>query len=57
VSRSRRSAHGQDGVHGFEGRYREVTPQERLVQTFEWDGMPGVTRRRLRPSSPERDVR
>lgn len=29
------------GVHGFEGRYREVTPLERLVQTFEWDGMPG----------------
>jgi uncharacterized protein YndB with AHSA1/START domain len=26
---------------GFEGRYREVTPPERLVQTFEWDGMPG----------------
>jgi uncharacterized protein YndB with AHSA1/START domain len=33
--------HGPDGDHGFEGRYREVTPQERLVQTFEWDGMPG----------------
>jgi uncharacterized protein YndB with AHSA1/START domain len=33
--------HGPDGVHGFEGRYREVTPPERLVQTFEWDGMPG----------------
>ncbi|MGH7552602.1 MAG: SRPBCC family protein [Longimicrobiales bacterium] len=32
--------HGPDGVHGFEGRYREVTPQERIVQTFEWDGMP-----------------
>ena len=30
-----------DGVHGFEGRYREVTPEERLVHTFEWDGMPG----------------
>jgi uncharacterized protein YndB with AHSA1/START domain len=28
-------------VHGFEGRYREVTPPERLVHTFEWDGMPG----------------
>ena len=28
-------------THGFEGRYREVTPQERLVNTFEWDGMPG----------------
>ena len=28
-------------VNGFEGRYREVTAPERLVQTFEWDGMPG----------------
>jgi uncharacterized protein YndB with AHSA1/START domain len=25
----------------FEGRFREVTPPERIVQTFEWDGMPG----------------
>lgn len=33
--------HGPDGIHGFEGRYREVTPPERLVHTFEWDGMPG----------------
>jgi uncharacterized protein YndB with AHSA1/START domain len=33
--------HGPDGVHGFEGRYREVIPPERLVHTFEWDGMPG----------------
>jgi uncharacterized protein YndB with AHSA1/START domain len=33
--------HGPEGVHGFEGRYREVTPTTRLVQTFEWDGMPG----------------
>jgi uncharacterized protein YndB with AHSA1/START domain/DNA-binding transcriptional ArsR family regulator len=33
--------HSADGVHGFEGRYREVTPPERIVQTFEWDGMPG----------------
>jgi uncharacterized protein YndB with AHSA1/START domain len=33
--------HGPDGVHGFEGRYREITPPERAVQTFEWDGMPG----------------
>ncbi len=32
--------HGPDGVHGFEGRYRDVTPPERLVHTFEWDGMP-----------------
>ena len=33
--------HGPDGIQGFEGRYREVTPPERLVHTFEWDGMPG----------------
>jgi uncharacterized protein YndB with AHSA1/START domain len=33
--------HSAEGVNGFEGRYREVTPPERLVQTFEWDGMPG----------------
>jgi uncharacterized protein YndB with AHSA1/START domain len=33
--------HAPDGVHGFEGRYREVTPPGRLVMTFEWDGMPG----------------
>ncbi|HVF40703.1 MAG TPA: SRPBCC family protein [Gemmatimonadaceae bacterium] len=32
--------HSPDGVHGFEGRFREVTPPERLVYTFEWDGMP-----------------
>ena len=33
--------HSPEGVHGFEGRFREVTPLERVVQTFEWDGMPG----------------
>jgi uncharacterized protein YndB with AHSA1/START domain len=26
---------------GFHGSYREVTPPERIVQTFEWEGMPG----------------
>ena len=26
---------------GFRGTYREVTPPERLVQTFEWEGLPG----------------
>ena len=31
--------HSPHGVHGFEGRYREVTPPERIEQTFEWDGM------------------
>ena len=33
--------HSDQGVHGFEGRFREITPEERMVQTFEWDGMPG----------------
>ncbi len=33
--------HTDHGVFGFEGRYREVTPQDRIVRTFEWDGMPG----------------
>ena len=32
--------HGPEGVYGFEGRYREVTPPERFVRSFEWDGMP-----------------
>ena len=31
----------EGGPQGFEGRFQEVTPPERLVQTFEWDGMPG----------------
>jgi len=33
--------HTARGPEGFEGRFREVTPETRLVQTFEWDGMPG----------------
>ena len=33
--------HSPEGVHGFEGRFAEVAPPERIVQTFEWDGMPG----------------
>jgi len=33
--------HSDHGDHGFEGRFREVAPPERIVQTFEWDGMPG----------------
>jgi uncharacterized protein YndB with AHSA1/START domain len=32
--------HSDEGVDGFEGRYGEVAPEERIVQTFEWDGMP-----------------
>jgi uncharacterized protein YndB with AHSA1/START domain len=33
--------HAPGGPYGFEGRYREVTPPERLSLTFEWDGTPG----------------
>jgi uncharacterized protein YndB with AHSA1/START domain len=29
------------GETGFRGTYREVTPPKRIVQTFEWEGMPG----------------
>jgi uncharacterized protein YndB with AHSA1/START domain len=33
--------HAGGESHGFEGRYAEVVPPERVVRTFEWDGMPG----------------
>jgi len=33
--------HTPQGPQGFQGRFREVTPPSRVVQTFEWDGMPG----------------
>jgi uncharacterized protein YndB with AHSA1/START domain len=33
--------HAPDGDAGFGGVFREITPRRRLVQTFEWDGMPG----------------
>ena len=33
---------GEDGSQtAFRGTYREITPPERIVQTFEWEGMPG----------------
>ncbi len=32
----------EDGTEeGFRGTYREVTPPERIVETFEWEPMPG----------------
>ena len=35
-------AHKTDGSQtAFRGTYREVTPPERIVQTFESEGMPG----------------
>lgn len=34
--------HHSDGSEtAFRGTYREVSPPERIVQTFEWEGMPG----------------
>lgn len=35
-------SHDCDGQEqGFRGIYREVSPPERIVQTFEWEGLPG----------------
>jgi uncharacterized protein YndB with AHSA1/START domain len=33
--------HSDHGEFAFHGRYREITPQDRIVQTFAWDGMQG----------------
>ena len=33
--------HSDHGDFGFEGRFREITPQSRISLTFEFDGMPG----------------
>lgn len=33
--------HSEGQQHGFEGRFREITPPETVSMTFEWDGMPG----------------
>lgn len=30
-----------DGEHAFRGEIREIVPPERIVQTFEWEGLPG----------------
>lgn len=32
---------GEGAEGGFRGTYREISPPERIVQTFEWEGMPG----------------
>ena len=32
---------GSHGEHGFRGEYREIVPPQKLVQAFEWEGMPG----------------
>ena len=33
--------HSYHGDHGFEGRFAEIDPPKKVVQMFEWDGMPG----------------
>ena len=33
--------HSDHGDHGFEGRFAEIDAPKKVVQTFEWDGMPG----------------
>ena len=33
--------HAGGQTHGFEGRFAEIVPPTKIVQTFEWDGMPG----------------
>lgn len=35
------SRDGEGNEHAFRGVFREVTAPERIVQTFEWEGMPG----------------
>ncbi|RVW10521.1 polyketide cyclase [Prescottella agglutinans] len=35
--------HHEGGTAGFEGRFRDVTPQDRITWSFEWDGMPTHT--------------
>jgi uncharacterized protein YndB with AHSA1/START domain len=36
------ASHTEDGAtHRFSGEFRELAPSERIVQTWEWDGMPG----------------
>jgi uncharacterized protein YndB with AHSA1/START domain len=32
---------GPDGEHAFRGVYREIVPPQRVVLTFEWEGLPG----------------
>ncbi len=33
--------HADGQSHGFEGRFAEIVAPSKIVQTFEWDGMPG----------------
>jgi uncharacterized protein YndB with AHSA1/START domain len=33
--------HADGQEYGFRGEYREIVPNEKIVQTFEYEGMPG----------------
>jgi uncharacterized protein YndB with AHSA1/START domain len=33
--------HAPEGDEAFRGEFREIVPGERIVQTFEWEGLPG----------------
>src|SRR5262245_45536506 len=33
----------EESKDGFEGRFGEIQKPERIMQTFEWDGLPGHT--------------
>ena len=33
--------HGEEGEFAFRGEFREIVPPEKIVWTFEWEGMPG----------------
>jgi uncharacterized protein YndB with AHSA1/START domain len=33
--------HSPEGDHAFRGEYGEIVAPERIVQTFEWEGLPG----------------
>lgn len=37
------SGDDNESEDGFEGRFGEIQKPERIMQTFEWDGMPGHT--------------
>ena len=32
---------GPDGEYGFRGVFKEIVPPQRVVMTFEWEGLPG----------------
>lgn len=35
--------HKDGKTHGFEGRFMEIMSPERIMMTFEWDGLPGYS--------------